>query len=153
MNSLSIADAIATRFVGLTANGESLAAVPTARLPNPIGAGPVILVYPPVGTLDVGVSARRLVDDNDILVLMDDRQRNVFRRGRGRHGFGEGNLQRLAGFHLVARRGYRLALDSDGAFRNKGLKPRPAHIGKGADEGEVEAAGLGGDRFKNSRRL
>ena len=65
----------------------------------------------------------------------------------------ERNLQRLAGFHLVARRGYRLALDSDGALRNKGLKPRPAHIGKGANEGEVKTARLRGDRFKNSGRL
>ncbi len=59
MNSIAIADALAARFVGLTAGGESLASTPTARLPNTIGAGPVILVYPPTGTVDVGVSARR----------------------------------------------------------------------------------------------
>ena len=59
MNSLAMADAIAARFAGITAGGESLASVPTARLPNTIGKGPVILVYPPTGTLDVGTSARR----------------------------------------------------------------------------------------------
>ena len=60
MNSLAIADALAARFVGLTAGGESLASVPTARLPNSIGAGPVILVYPPTGSgLDIGPSAMR----------------------------------------------------------------------------------------------
>lgn len=59
MISLSIADAIAARFTGITADGEVLASTPTARLPNVIGQGPVILVYPPTGTLDVGVSKRR----------------------------------------------------------------------------------------------
>ncbi len=59
MNSLAIADALAARFTGLTAGGEPLASAPTARLPNAIGQGPVILVYPPTATLDVGASARR----------------------------------------------------------------------------------------------
>ena len=59
MNTLAIADAIAARFVGLTANGEALVAPPTARLPGTIANGPVILVFPPTGSLEVGVSARR----------------------------------------------------------------------------------------------
>jgi len=59
MNSLAIADAIAARFVGLTANGEALISTPTARLPGTLSNGPVILVYPPTGTLEVGTSARR----------------------------------------------------------------------------------------------
>lgn len=59
MNSKTIADALAARFVGLTAGGESLQATPTASLPNQVGKGPVILVYPPTGTLEVGTSARR----------------------------------------------------------------------------------------------
>jgi len=60
MSSLaSIADALATRFVGLTADGEVLASTPTRRLPNVIGQGPVILVYPPSGTVQLGTSARR----------------------------------------------------------------------------------------------
>lgn len=58
MNSLSIADAIAARFAGLTAGGETVLTA-TARMPNTIGKGPVILVYPPEGALEVGASARR----------------------------------------------------------------------------------------------
>ena len=80
-------------------------------------------------------------------------QGDILGCGLGRHRLGHGDAERLAGFHLVAGRGNCHALDSDGAFRNKGLEPRPAHIGKGADEGEVETAGLGGDRCKNSGRL
>lgn len=57
MNSLAIADAIALRFNGLSAGGETASA--TARLPNTIGGGPIIIVYPPEGELEVGATARR----------------------------------------------------------------------------------------------
>lgn len=58
MDSKAIADAIAARFSGVTANGESLMLV-TASLPNTISRGPVLLVYPPTGTTHLGTSRRR----------------------------------------------------------------------------------------------
>ena len=64
MNSLDIADALAARFASLTATfdgaTEGLEGTPTARLPNQLGKGPVILVFPPEGEL--GVTARRRAD-------------------------------------------------------------------------------------------
>lgn len=63
MNLKATADAIALRFVGVTAtNGgvtESLAAAPTASLPNTVAKGPVVLVYHPVGALDIGMNRMR----------------------------------------------------------------------------------------------
>jgi len=59
MNTKATADAIATRFVGITANGEAIAVGPTASLPNTIARGPALLVYPPEGVLAIGVSKLR----------------------------------------------------------------------------------------------
>lgn len=59
MDLRAIADAIALRFVGVTANGETLVSPPTATLPNGIPQGPLLLVHPPFGTRDVGVSRQR----------------------------------------------------------------------------------------------
>lgn len=59
MNLLAIADGLATRFVGATASGESIAVGPTARLPNAIAKGPALLVYPPFGALELQTTARR----------------------------------------------------------------------------------------------
>jgi hypothetical protein len=41
-----------------------------------------------------------------------------------------------------------LALDSDAAFRNKGLKPRPAHIGKGSASALSRRSALDGAGFE-----
>lgn len=64
MNTLAIADALAARFSGVTATSgsvtESLVSDPTARLPNAISKGPVLLVFPPSGEL--GVALRRRAD-------------------------------------------------------------------------------------------
>jgi hypothetical protein len=59
VNLKAIADAIAGAFVGVTANGESIALGPTASLPNEIAKGPALLVFHPTGSLEVGVSKRR----------------------------------------------------------------------------------------------
>jgi hypothetical protein len=59
MNLKTIADAIAATFVGITANGESIAVGPTASLPNAITKGPALLVYHPTGTLALRTSAWR----------------------------------------------------------------------------------------------
>ena len=62
MDLKAIADAIAGRFTGITAtvNGSAEAlTLCTASLPNTIAKGPVLLVYPPTGQLDIGTSARR----------------------------------------------------------------------------------------------
>jgi hypothetical protein len=63
MNLKAIADAIALRFVGITAtrNGvvESLVSPPTASLPNTIAKGPVIIVFPPTAALEIGVNRMR----------------------------------------------------------------------------------------------
>jgi hypothetical protein len=59
MNTRDIADALAARFVGITAGGESIAIGPTATLPNTITKGPALLVYPPTGELELGLSRRR----------------------------------------------------------------------------------------------
>lgn len=62
MNTKSIADAVAARYTGITAtNGsatETLVAN-TASLPNSVDATPVLLVYPPTGSYEIGVSAIR----------------------------------------------------------------------------------------------
>ena len=76
MNSKATADAIAARFVGVTATigttTESFTSVPTASLPNTIGGGPVLLVYHPVGVLDIGVSKlRRDMLDFPVRMLRD----------------------------------------------------------------------------------
>ena len=64
MNSKAVADAIAARFVGVTATlasgTESIAVGPTASLPNQISEGPALLVLHPDGVLDIGVSRMRL---------------------------------------------------------------------------------------------
>jgi hypothetical protein len=72
---LAVADAIADRFTGVTATfdgkteGLELA---TARLPNQIGKGPVLLVYPPSGILQLEpMRQRNDIWDFTILVLRD----------------------------------------------------------------------------------
>lgn len=59
----AIADALAARFAGVTATvgieTESIAVGPTARLPNSLGKGPILLVDLPTGELDVRESANR----------------------------------------------------------------------------------------------
>lgn len=59
MNTASVAAAIAARFTGVTAGGESIAVGPTHRLPNTIAKGPALLVFPPTGDLGIGGSRRR----------------------------------------------------------------------------------------------
>lgn len=72
MSTLDVAAALAARFAGLTATydgvTESLSATPTALLPNQIGKGPVILVFPPEGEL--GVNLRRRADTLTFRVRM-----------------------------------------------------------------------------------
>lgn len=62
MDLLATADAIAGRFTGITATVDgvtrSLVAC-TARLPNDLGQGPAIVVFPPSGDVSIGVSRRR----------------------------------------------------------------------------------------------
>lgn len=63
MNLKTIADAIATQFVGVTATAGtqtySLKVGPTATLPNEIAKGPALLVFHPTGQLELEVSRRR----------------------------------------------------------------------------------------------
>lgn len=60
MNLKAIADAIALRFVGATTStGETFTSAPTASLPNSIAKGPVCIVYPPTGVLEIGVGRMR----------------------------------------------------------------------------------------------
>jgi hypothetical protein len=63
MNLKAIADAIAGRFVGVTAtNGsatESIVIGPTASLPNAIAKGPALLVFHPQGVLDLDMGKMR----------------------------------------------------------------------------------------------
>lgn len=67
-----IADALAARFTGVTANGESIAIGPTASLPNAITQGPALLVYPPSGVLTVVMGPRNTdVYDFPIRLLRD----------------------------------------------------------------------------------
>ncbi|HUT76064.1 MAG TPA: hypothetical protein VM285_00145 [Polyangia bacterium] len=62
MNTAAIAAAIATRFSGVTAtsNGitEAIVVGPTASLPNAVGKGPALLVFPPTGTPSVTMRRR-----------------------------------------------------------------------------------------------
>lgn len=59
MNSRDIANALAARFTGITAGGDSIAVGPTALLPNTIAKGPALLVYPPTGELRLAMGPRR----------------------------------------------------------------------------------------------
>lgn len=74
MDSLAIADAIAARFTGVTAtfDGQTEALEQcTARIPNDIGRGPVLLVYPPTGVLDVNMRRRADLLDYPVELLRD----------------------------------------------------------------------------------
>lgn len=59
MNSYDIGAAVADRFTGITVGGKGLQVGPTALLPNTIAKGPALLVFPPTGTLEIGVSQLR----------------------------------------------------------------------------------------------
>ncbi|HEV8697978.1 MAG TPA: hypothetical protein VGQ89_09815 [Candidatus Limnocylindrales bacterium] len=69
LNSYAVANAIADRFTGLTASSvnpatgatetETILIGPTALLPNDIAKGPALLVFHPIGVLEVGVSRMR----------------------------------------------------------------------------------------------
>ena len=65
MDTLATADALAARFAGLTATfdgvTEALEAEATARLPNSVAKGPVLLVFPPEA--DLAVNLRRRADE------------------------------------------------------------------------------------------
>lgn len=73
MDLKATADALATKFAGATTSaGETFTSAPTASLPNTIAKGPVCLVYPPAGVLDVGVSRiRRDELDYPVKILID----------------------------------------------------------------------------------
>jgi hypothetical protein len=61
MNLQEVADGIAARFASISAtvSGTTETLSATASLPNQIAKGPVLLVYPPSGSLEVGVSKLR----------------------------------------------------------------------------------------------
>lgn len=69
----SIADAIATQYSGITANGESISIGPTSLLPNTIpGRQVALIVLPPSGTLGVAPNAQRDdVYDFTVQILRD----------------------------------------------------------------------------------
>ena len=60
MDLRAIADGIAAQFTGATTSaGETFSSAPTASLPNNIATGPVCLVYPPTGVLDLDIGRMR----------------------------------------------------------------------------------------------
>lgn len=71
MNYKTVADAIAARFVDVVAtNGtETETATATADLPDTIAKGPVLLVYPPFGSLRI-IPGPRLEDVLDFPVKL-----------------------------------------------------------------------------------
>jgi hypothetical protein len=73
MNLKATADALAARYVGVTAtNGtvtESLVTPPTASLPNALAKGPALFVFHPRGVLDIRVSRIR-ADELDFPVRL-----------------------------------------------------------------------------------
>ena len=72
MNLKAIADALAGRFTGVTAGGESIGIGPTASLPNAVTVGPALLVFPPTGTLELVMGPRnRDTYDFPIRLLRD----------------------------------------------------------------------------------
>jgi len=68
MDLRAIADAIALRYVGVTAEGNGFQYGPSALLPNGITRGPVLFVQPPDGERSVGVGRRR-GDELDFSVI------------------------------------------------------------------------------------
>ena len=101
MNTLEVGNAIAARFSGLTASittadgtlTEAIQIGPTTQLPNEIGIGPALLVFPPSGVLDVGVSKLR----RDELDFPGELKQGIVSRAVERvqegvsfHGFGTG---------------------------------------------------------------
>ena len=90
MDSKAIADAIAARFTGVTVSvggvTEGIAVGPTASLPNSIGRGPALLVYPPSGVLEIGVSKLRS-DELDYMVRLLRDPLNVPARSDALHAW------------------------------------------------------------------
>ena len=79
---------------------------------------------------------------------MNDMQRHGLCLGQGGCRFRKDNAEERARFHLVARFPDDLTLDSDGPFRDKGLKPRPAHLRKCGRQSLVEAVLRSGVGFE-----
>lgn len=71
MNTKAIADAIAGRFTGVTANGQAIAVGPTASLPNSIAKGPALLVFHPTAALNIQARLRRDQLDFPVRLLTD----------------------------------------------------------------------------------
>ena len=94
-----------------------------------------------------------LVDDQQMLVLEDDLERNFLRRIVRRRRFGHLDAQALAAVDLDCRVANRFALRFDGAVADQRLQPLARHRRHGIGERTVEApAGMGG-RQANVDRL
>ena len=82
-----------------------------------------------------------LVDDDEVLVLEDDVERNILALGLGRGGLGNGDFDGLAGPHLGRRVGGRLAVDRHGAALDQRLDAGARHAVARARQKAVEPLG------------
>ncbi len=79
-----------------------------------------------------------LVDDDDLVVLMQDRQRNRLAFGFGRLGRRHRDGEHFARFHLVAGIVDRAAARGDGAIQDQRLQPGARQFGEPRRQHAVE---------------
>ena len=90
----------------------------------------------------VNDEALRLVDDDDVLVLVDDGQRDILPLRRGRLGRRHDQRYAVPSIDAVARIADRASLDRDLARENQGFQPRARQFGQVEGEHAVEARAL-----------
>lgn len=91
---------------------------------------------------------RCFVYDQQIVVLVDNHERNFLGGGKGWRGGGNADLNPFAALQSVTSAGYDSSLDSDAAFRNKIFETRAADGWKGPGQKTVETRTGGGYRGK-----
>ena len=83
--------------------------------------------------------AGRLVDDDEVLVLEDDVERDVLGLWQGGDGGGQVDGVDRARDHLGARVGGGLAVSGDAAFLDQDAQARAGHAGSGVRQPFIEA--------------
>ena len=80
----------------------------------------------------------RFVDDNQMLILMDDIERDILRNWRSFNRRRHHHLDLVAGVQFFASLHHRLLVDADPSVCNERLKSRPRHIRRLAGQKSVQ---------------